>query len=230
MQITAESLAGFTILHFTKEIGSLSAAGTSRLALNLWRVRFINSTAMGAIIRVSRDLAARGGKLVISRPSVSCRDLFEKIRLDLVVPIYDSDAEAGRALIEAEERVVSESGREDPGKEAGVLFSPCDPGRIRRLMPAESAVAWCGVGQLIDLDRGGLRFLWHGNKTRLTPFEMGQLLALGTEIRVKVGSPAREVEPRQAVVRIVEVREHPDGVELTAVFRTHDQAVMAVEN
>jgi anti-anti-sigma factor len=244
MQFTAEPLAGFTILHLrgeldtlesprlTREISSLRAAGASRLALNLWRVQFINSTAMGAIVRESRDLAARDGKLVISRPSVFCRDLFEKIRLDLVVPIYDSDAAAGRALMEAERGAVSESGREDPEQKTRVFFSPCDLGRTRRFIPevvsGESPVAWCGVGQLIDLKRGGLHFLWNGNNTRLTPFEMGQLLALGTEIRVKVGSAAPEAEPHQAVVRIVEVREHTDGVELAAVFRAHEQAARAV--
>ena len=103
MKITVEPRENFTILHMRgefdtfycphlqKEIDSLVAAGVSRIALNLRLVGFINSTALGAIYKASRGLSANGGQLVISRPSNFCRDIIEKVGLDRIVPIHDSD-------------------------------------------------------------------------------------------------------------------------------------------
>ena len=103
MQITVEPRENFTILHLRGEfdtfycphlqkgIDSLVAAGVSRIALNLRLVKFINSTALGAIYKASRGLSANGGQLVISRPSNFCRDIIEKVGLDRIVPIHDSD-------------------------------------------------------------------------------------------------------------------------------------------
>ena len=66
-----------------KEIDGLVAAGVTHVVLNLRLVKFINSTALGAIIKSSKALGAQGGKLVISRPSAFCRDIIEKVGLDL---------------------------------------------------------------------------------------------------------------------------------------------------
>ena len=46
---------------------------------------------MGAMIKASKLLHAKNGKLVISRPSTFCRDIIEKVGLDRVVTVYDSD-------------------------------------------------------------------------------------------------------------------------------------------
>ena len=111
MQVTVEPRDSFTILHLRgefdtfycpllqKEIEGLLAAGVNRVALNLRLVKFINSTALGAIIKSSKMLASGGGKLVISRPSLFCRDIIEKVGLDRVVPVHDSDEAAGSALL-----------------------------------------------------------------------------------------------------------------------------------
>jgi len=110
MQITAEPRDGFTVLHLRgefdtfyctalqNEIDQLIAAGDRNIALNLRLVKFINSTALGAIIKASKTLANADGKLLISRPSKFCRDIIAKVGLDRVVPIPDTDEEAGAAF------------------------------------------------------------------------------------------------------------------------------------
>ena len=135
MQITVEPRENFTILHLRGEfdtfycphlqkgIDSLVAAGVSRIALNLRLVKFINSTALGAIYKASRGLSANGGQLVISRPSNFCRDISDKVGLDRSVPIHDSDDQAyvhllgdhvaagrevGLSLVELHERLVDD--------------------------------------------------------------------------------------------------------------------------
>ena len=59
----------YYVPHLQKEIDDLVKAGITRVVLNLRLVKFINSTALGAIIKASKGLAAKQGKLAISRPS-----------------------------------------------------------------------------------------------------------------------------------------------------------------
>ena len=112
MQINVEPREDYTILHMRgefdtfycpllqKEIDALLAAGVKHVALNLRLVKFINSTALGAIIKASKSLSNEGGRLAIARPSSFVRDIMEKVGFELVVPIFDSDESAGGYLLE----------------------------------------------------------------------------------------------------------------------------------
>ena len=246
MQITAEPREDFTILHLRgefdtfycgllqKEIEGLEKAGVNRIALNLRLVKFINSTALGAIIKASRSLTGKGGKLVIARPSNFCRDIMEKVGLDRVVPIFDSDEAAGTALLED---VASSKGAESADDtdelddETAILFSPSDPNRVEHFVQKSQNQAvtnpvhghkfgskWRGVGRMSALDSDGLRFTWNGGNTGLSPFEMGQMLSLGTDLNVKFRLPLLQKGHCEAVVTISEVEERPDGVKLAATF------------
>src|SRR5262245_54895463 len=106
MHINAEPREHFTVLHLRgefdtfycpqlqREVETLIQAGVVRVALNLRLVKFINSTALGAIIKAHKALAARGGRLVILRPSNFCRDIITKVGIDRVVELYDTDEAA----------------------------------------------------------------------------------------------------------------------------------------
>lgn len=246
MQITVEPGNGYTVLHLKgefdtfycpalqKEIDSLVAAGMSSIVLNLRLVKFINSTALGAIIKASKGLTAVDGKMVISRPSPFCRDIIEKVGLDRVVPIYDSDEAAAEALFEGREEPIEESGDDDVLEdETSILFGLVDSKRVEHFLPPEKrgsqgavnpvhghdfGSTWRGVGRMQHLDQDGLRFTWNGGRTDLTPFEMGQMLALGTDLRVKFRLPLLQKGHCEAVVTVSELEERPDGVKLAAQF------------
>lgn len=245
MQITAEPREDFTILHLRgefdtfycsllqKEIDSLTAAGVVHIVLNLRLVKFINSTALGAIIKASKGLAAKDGQLVISRPSSFCRDIMEKVGLDRVVPIHPSDEAAGEALLsKAKATQGAGDGGEGLDDETTILFSPKDPKRIEHFIPDAGKVnpvhghsfgsKWRGVGRMSALDANELRFLWNGGQTGMTPFEMGQMLAIGTELTVKFRLPLLQKGHCEAVVTISEVEERPDGVKVGARFTEID--------
>ena len=112
MQITAEPCEDYTILHLRgefdtfycphlqKQIDALISAGVKRVALNLCLVKFINSSALQAVIKASKSLQKGGGRLAIARPSAFVRDIMEKVGLDRVVPIFDTDEAAGAHLLE----------------------------------------------------------------------------------------------------------------------------------
>ena len=106
MHITVEPSESHAVLHLRgefdtyycpqlqEEIDGIQKTGVHHVVLNLRMVKFINSTALGAIIKASKALTAAEGKLVISRPSTFCRDIIEKVGLDRVVPIFDTDEDA----------------------------------------------------------------------------------------------------------------------------------------
>lgn len=249
MNIQTEPYEDFTVLHlqgefdashcarFQQEIDGLVTAGVSHVALNLRKLRFINSTALGAILEACKVLKREGGRLVVTRPSRFCRDIMKKIRLDSVVPICDSDEEGHRALFEAEE--VEGAASADPPQlnddEAVLLFAFTDPERVEQFIPEERRLAasspvhrhrfgsvWCGVGKLTAVEHDGLRFLWGGGKSNMTPFEMGEMLVVGTDLEVKFRLPLLRKGHCRAVVTVTLVEERIDGVKLEVRFKEID--------
>ena len=77
-----------------EEVDGIRKTGVNHVVLNLRMVKFINSTALGAIIKASKALSADGGKLAISRPSAFCKDIIEKVGLDRVVAVFETDEAA----------------------------------------------------------------------------------------------------------------------------------------
>jgi anti-anti-sigma factor len=252
MQVTVEPRDNYSILHLRgefdtfycallqKEVDGLIASGANRVALNLRLVRFINSTALGAIIKASKILAANGGKMVVSRPSVFCKDIMEKVGLDRVVPMFDSDEAAGAALTAEKGGSLKAKGTEELEDETTILFTPTDVKKVEHFVPENARSnktspvhghsfghSWRGLGRMSALDTESLRFTWNGGNTGLTPFEMGQLLSLGTDLSVKFRLPLLKKGHCEAIVTVNEVEERPDGVKLAASFSQIDPETLA---
>ena len=244
MHISVEPRDDYAILHLRgefdtyyvpalqQEIDQLAKSGIHKAVLNLRLVRFINSTALGAVIKSSKQLSQKGGKLVISRPSTFCRDIFEKVGLDRVVPVFDSDEAATEAL------KTGSLGRaavpdDSPDNPSSVLFTPLDTARVEHFlsqsqrtvnvpMTKERVQAWSGAGRMLALDENGLRFTWNGGQTDLSPFAMAQMVAIGTEWKVKFRLPLLQKGYCEAVCVVSEVEERPDGVKVGASFKAID--------
>jgi anti-anti-sigma factor len=227
----------FYVTSLQQEIDALSKNGIVRVVLNLRLVRYINSTALGALAKIRKQLEGQGGKVVVSRPSAFVRDMLTKVGLDRVLGIYDSDEAASEAVTQG----LAPAGRSPaPAAEdevATVLFSPVDTSRIDHFLPESAGharigkektpAAWSGAGRMSAIDALGLRFTWNGGTTGLTPFAMGQFLALGTEWRLKFRLPMLAKGYREAVARITELEERPEGVKVGATFAQMDDATRA---
>jgi anti-anti-sigma factor len=224
-----------------EEIDALAGGGVVHLVLNLRLVKFINSTALGAIIKASKMLGAKGGKLVLSRPSPFCREIIEKVGLDRVVPIFDTDDAAASALSDGSARPAVKGGSEEDLDESSVLFSLSDAKRIEHFLSRSTRQGgkfvnplhghsfgsnWSGVGRMSALDENGLRFTWSGGKTGLDPFAMGQLLAIGTELRVKFRLKLFQPGWCEAVAVVSEIEERSDGVKVAAAFEKIDDKTL----
>lgn len=248
MKLTIDPLENLVILRihgefdtfgcprFLEEIDGLLAAGVQHVVVNLRLVKFINSTALGAILEASQRLEVEG-HLVVSRPSKFCREVMQSIGMHQVVPIFDSDEEACQALKEGisqfndEGMLDAEVGQalEDP---TVLIFSPCDADHVRHFIPEASGRRanplhghafgknWRGIAQMTALDDQGLRFLWDGNRTQLSPFQMGQMLSIGTRLDVKFRLPLLRKGHCEAVVRVGELEEREDGVKISVVFES----------
>ncbi len=244
MQLTTERRSGFTLIHlsgefdtyfcttFLKEIEHLAAAGRKHVALNLRSVSFINSTALGAVIKASRLLAKSDGLLVISRPSNPCREVLYKIGLDRVVPIFTGDEEAGAALLAHQRVSVDELDLLHADDEGVLIFHPLDIERLGHFFaPAKGGsgqtnpvhghtfgTAWRGVGRLSELSATALGFRWAGGNSGLTPFELGQFLARGIELRVKFRLPLLGRQRFEATAVVVAVQEETGAVAIGTEF------------
>jgi hypothetical protein len=116
-----------------------------------------------------------------------------------------------------------------------VLFTPADPKRLehflsqtRRVKPGavspelKFGANWTGVGRMASLDEDGLHFTWTGGDTGLDPFGMGQLLAIGTVLRLKFRLSLFKKGFCEAEATITEVEERTDGVKIGATFSKID--------
>ncbi len=68
------------------------------LILELAQVSFIDSSGLAAIIEYFRDASEYGGVLCLVGMNQSLRTIFEIVRLDQVIPIFATTAEARDAL------------------------------------------------------------------------------------------------------------------------------------
>ena len=246
MHITVEPRESHAILHLRgefdtyyvprlqEEIDSLLKAGVRHAVLNLRLVKFVNSTALGAMIKASKLLDREGGKLVIARPSKFCRDILEKVGLDRVIPIFDTDEAAAAALMSDVASAPADAERAFEEDSSTVIFAPVDPKRIEHFLPDTGrgpvnpvhghafGARWSGLGRMSGLDENSLRFTWSGGTMDLSPFEMAQLLAIGTNWRLKFRLPLLKPGFCEAVATVSEVEERPDGVKVRANFEELD--------
>ena len=225
--------------HLSDEVDALVAGGVKHVVLNLRLVKFINSTALGAIIKLSKLLSSKGGKLVIARPSAFCRDIIGKVGVDRVVPIFDDDDEAAKGLFSA--AIAKKPAAAGPAEDdSSVLFQPTDAARIEHFLTASrlfkapvaaahtpGASVWQGVGRMAGLDENGVRFTWSGGDTGIDAFAMGQLLSIGTELRIKFRLPLFKQGYCEATATVAEVEERDTGVKIGARFTKLDDKVRA---
>jgi len=246
MHITVEPRDNAAILHLRgefdtyychllqEEIDEVKKSGVNRIVLNLRLVKFINSTALGAIIKASRSLTKDDGRLVISRPSAFCRDILEKVGLDRVVLVHGTDEDALRTLGGVEAEAAASSGDDKIFEEdkSSVLFTLLDTERLQHFIKTEKAnpvhghtfgKAWSGVGRMSRLDENGLAFTWNGGNTDLSAFDMGQMLAIGTKLKVKFRLPLLQRGYCEAIVETDILEERPEGVKVGGLFREIDE-------
>lgn len=71
-----------------------SVAGEDRIVVDLETVSFLDSTALGIVVRAIREIDERLGRCLIVLPAGSARRIFEITTLDRVLAVAPSRADA----------------------------------------------------------------------------------------------------------------------------------------
>jgi anti-sigma B factor antagonist len=75
-----------------------AVARESRIVVDLDAVSFLDSTALGVVVRAVREIGERGDDSRIVLPKGSARRIFELTTLDRVLPVVEDHAQAVAAL------------------------------------------------------------------------------------------------------------------------------------
>jgi anti-sigma B factor antagonist len=95
--VPMEELDASNSADFKREVAPLLAEA-KRVVFDLSRLRFVDSSGLGAFISCLRQLKARDGDLKLCGMSKQVREVFELVRLHRVFDISGTAAEAVRAF------------------------------------------------------------------------------------------------------------------------------------
>jgi anti-sigma B factor antagonist len=92
-----EELDASNVGEFKRDVGPVLDAH-SKLVLDLSRLRFVDSSGLGAFISCLRKLNAKGGDLKLCGMSKQVRAVFELVRMHRVFDIVGTTEDAARAF------------------------------------------------------------------------------------------------------------------------------------
>jgi anti-sigma B factor antagonist len=95
--VPVEDLDASNAGEFKRDIAPL-VDGHARLVLDLSRLRFVDSSGLGAFISCLRKLNAKGGDLKLCGMSSQVRAAFELVRMHRIFDIYRTREDAVRAF------------------------------------------------------------------------------------------------------------------------------------
>jgi anti-sigma B factor antagonist len=91
-------LDAFAAPELTVALGQSDEDDARLIVVDLGGVTFMDSTALGVLVRGVRTLEERGVRVRVVLPGQDARRIFEITTLDQVLPVSDSRAEALREL------------------------------------------------------------------------------------------------------------------------------------
>jgi len=75
-------------------VDNLIADGTRHLAIDLHALPFINSAALGYLIKAQKNMERQGGEMALCRLQPAIQQILEMTQLDVVFPAFESVDEA----------------------------------------------------------------------------------------------------------------------------------------
>ena len=163
---------------FQEEIEDILDRDLRFVILNMRLVKFINSTALGAIIKASKLCKANDGELVLTGPSPFVKDIVHKLGIDQLVQVFDDEDSGKKHVIKLLN--AAEMERSAPVSHEKVLISFSDDTRNQMIGGKKSL-----LGTMSSVDNEKVRFLWNGSKLGINADQGAQLFFSGSEINLK---------------------------------------------
>ncbi len=95
--VPVDELDASNAAEFKRDIAPVLQAN-SKLVLDLSRLRFVDSSGLGAMLSCLRQLSAKSGDLKLCGMSKQVRALFELVRMHRIFDIYGTKEEAVKAF------------------------------------------------------------------------------------------------------------------------------------
>jgi anti-anti-sigma factor len=161
-----------------QEVEDLLEKGVNHLVLDMRLVKFINSTALGAVIKAHKRSRAEGGELVIAQPSMFVRDVITKVGIDKLIALHDSEEQAIKAIIKHLNQ--KELTGDAPVDQEKVLITFTDDVR-NQMIGGKKAL----LGTMSNVDGHKVQFVWNGTKSGISGDQAKQLFYANSEVHLK---------------------------------------------
>jgi len=173
----------FNLPMFSERVDRMLEDGDKLFILDVRLLTFINSSALGYLIQLSRRVKEASGDVVMSRPSKFVRKTLTTLGLEAIFPIFESDEDAILYLRKGKDTGQIELVSSEPEKtllgEVPVMFRHTEPGESGELPPNQ-------VGRILNLMKDGLLFRYEA-KTDDDPVE--GYMKPGTKLKLKFRQP-----------------------------------------
>jgi len=168
----------FECSRFSEEIDNLGTLGIHRVILNFRFLRFINSTALGAIVKAKRTVGAQGGELVIAQPAKFVSSVLETLGLSEIIPIFETEEAALEHFNKDTKKTVDVAG------DNVILFHFKDPELGKQFGRS------FGVARIEEIEEGGMRFkVERGEKEGEPEYDPRVLFAPKNQLHLKFRLP-----------------------------------------
>jgi anti-anti-sigma factor len=201
----------FHVPSLQEEAESLLARGIQHIVLNMRFVKFINSTALGCIIRIQRLCKAESGELVIAHPSSFVHDITSKLGIDQVVPVFADEDSAIKHVISSLNAM--EFATDAPVDQEKVLISFEDETRNRQIGGQKML-----VGTMRNVDSNKALFSWQPSRANLSIDQGKQLFLPGSDLTLKFQVKMFKKGHFKVVGKVSDVQANEDELRVTANF------------
>jgi anti-anti-sigma factor len=163
---------------FQEQIENVLEQGIGHVIVSMRLVKFINSTALGAIIKASKLCKARDGELVLSQPSSFVREIVGRLGIDQLIPVFDDEAQAKKHITKALNAREMAPGAAMSDERVLITF----PDDTRNQQIGGKKVL---LGNMANVDAESVQFLWSGEKLDISQEQAQQLFFKGSELHLK---------------------------------------------
>lgn len=174
----------FNLPTLTEKMEEWIANGDTKFIFDTRLLTFVNSSAFGYIMNLSRNLADKGGELALARPSKFIRKIVKMYGVEDYLPLYATVEDAIAHMKDVANPALVEP---EPAPE-----EPALQGEVKLIFRAElegDAQPPNKVGRVVSLYRDGLLFHYDA-KNDLDPAALD--LSTGTVLKLKFRQPFLE--------------------------------------
>ncbi|MDJ0976262.1 MAG: STAS domain-containing protein [Planctomycetota bacterium] len=170
----------FNLPGFSERIDKMISQGDNLMILDLHLLKFINSAALGYLIKTSKSVEGQGGEMVMARPSKFVKKTLSTLGLDSVFKMFETVEDAIQHFKKGEDvgELKLEGGEYDESLTGAVpiLFRP-----------SATDGAPNQVGRIVTLYEDGLLFRYEASGEGDDPAKT--YLSEGTKLKLKFRQP-----------------------------------------